>query len=208
MRTIELGLWAAEQESAYWVPAKKALSLTKQKFSEMGIDRSDVQVQIMATSALGDTPSAQIDMLEKLQDKGMGSPEDYADQILDPVIYAYLNRIAAPTRVVEIIVEAMREGEAYQPPEPLMDLQLAMMTAQAMYLEALEAGDVPDEALRNVRKFMNGISSLVMLSQQKQADAGPGASRRPRCQLAVCSPGMPPGAPMPPQLPPGGSRLR
>lgn len=201
MRTIELGLWAAEQETAYWVPAKKSLSLTKQKFSEMGIDRSDVQVQIMATSVLGDTPSGQIDMLEKLQDKGLGGPEDYADQILDPDVKAYLNRIAAPKRLVEKLVEAMLEGGDYQPPESFMNLQLAMMTAQAMYLEALEAGDVEESALRNVRKFMNGIASLVMLSQQKTADAGQ-AQPAPPMPPGMPPPGMPPG-PMPPQLPPG-----
>lgn len=205
LRTIELGLWAAEQESAYWAPAKKSLGLTKQKFSEMGIDRSDVQVQIMATSVLGDTPSGQMDELERLTQKGIiGGPEDMADQVLDPDIKAILNRAAAPKRVVEKIVESMLEGGEYHPPEPFMDFQLAMMTAQAMYLEALEDGTHTASEMRNVRKFMNGVASLVMLGQQKPSDAGqvPGAASGPLPGPQVGGMAPPPDA-VPPGAPPG-----
>lgn len=196
MRVIELGLWAADQEQAYWAPARKALSLSKVKFSDIGVDREDVMVQIMPTSILGDTPSGQIDELERLTSKGIiGGPEDMADQILDPDVKAILNRAAAPKRVVEKIVESMLEGGEYQPPEPFMDFQLAMMTAQAMYLEALEIGNSTPSELRNVRKFMNGIASLVMMQQQKQSDAG-----QVQPQPAGAAPMMPPGA-APPQLP-------
>ncbi len=204
MRVIELGLWAAEQESAYWVPAKKSLGLTKQKFSEMGVDRSDVQVQIMATSVLGDTPSGQIDELERLAAKGIiGGPEDMADQILDPDIKAILNRVAAPKRVVEKIIESMLEGGEYQPPEPFMDLQLAMITSQSMYLEALEDGTHTALEMRNVRKFMNGVASLVMLGQQKPSDAAavPGAAPGPL--TAMPSGGMAPPGAEPPGAPAG-----
>lgn len=204
MRVIELGLWAAEEEKAYWVPAKKALSLSKMKYSEMGIDRSDVMVQIMPTSILGDTPSGQIDELERLVNKGIiGGPEDLADQILDPDVRAVLNRAAAPKRVVEKIVESMLEGGAYQPPEPFMDLQLAMMTSQSMYLEALEEGDHTPEELRNVRKFMNAVSSLVLMQQQKPSDAGqaPPVTGPTGPQLPVAAPGG--GAPPMMAAPPG-----
>lgn len=179
LRVIELGLWAAEEESAYWVPAKKALSLTKTKWNELGVERSDVQTQIMATSVLGDTPSAQIDMLETLTQKGLGSPEDYADQILDPDVRAYLNRKAAPTRVVQKFVEAMLEGGPYQPPEPFMNLESAMLTAQEMYLEALEQGDHSASELANVRRFMNAITSLVMISKQPETTPAPAAAPPP-----------------------------
>lgn len=196
MRTIELGLWAAEQETAYWAPAKKALGMTKMKFSDVGIERDDVMTQIMPTSILGDTPSGQIDELERLTSKGIiGGPEDMADQVLDPDVRAILNRAAAPKRVVEKMVEAMLEGGEYQPPEPFMDLQLAMMTAQAMYLEALEDDTHTPSELRNVRKFMNGIASLVMMQQQKTSDAGQ-VQPQPAGPVA-----LPPGAGMPPQLP-------
>lgn len=195
MRTIELGLWAAEQESAYWVPARKALGLTKMSFKDIGLKRDDVMTQIMPTSILGDTPSAQIDMLEKLEQKGMGSPADYADQVLDPDVRAKLNRIAAPKRVVEKLIEEMLDGGDYAPPDPSFDLQLAADVSQAMYLEALEEGDHTPDELRNVRKFMNGISSLVMMSKQPASDAGqqPSAPPMPSPQLP---PAAPPGVPL------------
>jgi hypothetical protein len=206
MRVVELGLWAADQEKRYWVPARKALSIEKMKYSDVGIDREDVMTQIMPTSILGDTPSGQIDELERLQQKGIiGGPEDLADQILDPDVKAVLNRKAAPKRLIERMVQSMLEGGEYQPPEPFMDLQLAMMTAQAMYLEALEEGDHGESELRNVRKFMNAISSIVLIQTQKPSTAG-------QAQPAPAPAMVPPGAdtmaagapPMPPvSAPPG-----
>jgi hypothetical protein len=202
MRVVELGLWAADEEPRYWVPARKALSISKMKFSDVGIDRDDVMTQIMPTSILGDTPAGQIDELERLQKKGIiGGPEDLADQVLDPDVKAVLNRKAAPKRLVEKMVQAMLEGGEYQPPEPFMDLQLAMMTAQSMYLEALEEGDHDESELRNVRKFMNAISSIVLIQQQKPSTAG---QAPPATGPAMAPPGagpMPP-APSGPAMPP------
>lgn len=191
MRAAELGLWAAEQEHAYWVPARKQLGITKMKYSDVGIERDDVMTRIMPTSILGDTPPGQVDELERLQQKGIiDGPEDLADQILDPDVKSVLNRRAAPKRVIEKMVESMLEGGEYQPPEPFMNLKLAMMTAQAMYLEALEDGDHSPSELRNVRKFMNAISSIVAMQQQKPAE-----QNQPPQQMAPA----PVAVPMPPQ---------
>lgn len=206
MRVVELGLWAADEEPKYWVPARKALSISKMKFSDVGIDRDDVMTQIMPTSILGDTPSGQIDELERLQQKGIiGGPEDLADQVLDPDVRAVLNRKAAPKRLVEKMVQEMLEGGEYQPPEPFMDLQLAMMTAQSMYLEALEEGDHSETELRNVRKFMNQISSIVLIQQQKPSTAG---QAPPAPGPGMVPPGADPmaagAAPMPPVAAPPG----
>jgi hypothetical protein len=199
MRAAELGLWAADQEKAYWVPARRALGIEKVKFSDVGIKRDDVMTRIMPTSILGDTPAGQVDELERLQQKGIiDGPEDLADQILDPDVKAVLNRRAAPQRVIEKMVENMLDGGEYQPPEPFMNLKLAMMTAQAMYLEALEDGDHSQSELRNVRKFMNAISSIVAMQQQKSAEANqqpmPGAAPGPAApQPAMPMPMAPPG---------------
>lgn len=202
MRVVELGLWAADEEPKYWVPARKALSIEKVKFSDCGIDRDDVMTQIMPTSILGETPSGQIDELERLQQKGIiGGPEDLADQILDPDVKAVLNRKAAPKRIVEKMVQSMLEGGEYQPPEPFMDLQLAMMTAQAMYLEALEEGDHSETELRNVRKFMNQISSIVLIQTQKPSTAGQ-APPGPGPAMAPPGAGPMPAAPGGPAMPP------
>ena len=204
MRAAELGLWAAEQEKAYWVPARKALSIEKMKYSDVGIDRDDVMTRIMPTSILGDTPAGQVDELERLQQKGIiNGPEDLADQILDPDVKAVLNRRAAPKRVVEKLVEKMLDGGEYEPPEPFMDLKLAMMTAQSMYLEALEEGDHSPEELRNVRRFMNAISSIVALQQQKPAQQNqPPVPGAPAALPPAGPPQMGPGGP-PPMTPEG-----
>ena len=213
MRVIELGLWAADQEKAYWVPARKALNIEKTKFSDIGVDREDVMTQIQPTSVLGDTPSGQLDELERLVQKGIISgPEDLADQVLDPDVKAVLNRVAAPKRLVEKLVESMLEGGEYQPPEPFMNLPLAMMTSQSMYLEALEAGDHTPEQLRNVRKFMNGLASLALMAKQKsqleQQNMQPTAPPPGSMPNAGADPSMS-GAPMmPPTAPPQGTPLQ
>jgi hypothetical protein len=202
MRVIELGLWAAEEEHGYWVPAKKKLGIEKAKYSDVGIRRNDVMVEIAATSILGDTPSGQIDMLEKIVSRGIGTPMDWADQILDPDAKAILDRAAVPKRIVERYVEDMLDGGDYRPPDPAMDLEVAMSTAQAMYIEALELGDHTPEQLRNVRKFMNAIGSLVMISQQKAQLNAPPEPHAP--QLPPGGGGMPPGTGMPQQAAPQG----
>jgi hypothetical protein len=211
MRAIELGLWASEEEKGYWVPAKKALHIEKMKYSDVGIERTDVMTQILPTSVLGDTPSGQLEELARLQKEGIISgPEDMADQILDPDVKAVLNRVAAPKRLVEKLVSDMLEGGDYHTPEPFMDLQNAMLIAQSMYLEALEEGGHTPTELRNVRKFMNAISSLVLISKQKaEASAPAPAGAMPANTLPPGA--MPPGAMPPPPpgaMPPPGAPIQ
>jgi hypothetical protein len=82
-----------------------------------------------------------------------------------------------------------------------MDLQLAMTTAQLMYLEALEDGTYEEKALSNVRKFMNQIASLVMMKEQKPETAPVNMQTPTMAAPPVAPPGAP-GPMMPGMVPP------
>lgn len=200
MRVVELGLWAAEQERGYWVPAKSKLGLSKVKLTDIGIKREDVMMRIQPTSVLGDSPSGQIDGIERLIKSGIiAAPEDMADAIEDHDLKAYLNRLAAPKRIVEKQVQRMLEGGEYEAPQPFFDLEKSTMYAQAMYIEAVEDGSYEKAALSNVRKYLIDLGNMVLLKQQPP-------NQTPQQAAAPSPQAMPPAALMPPPgaMPPGG----
>lgn len=200
MRVVELGLWAAEQEKGYWAPAKSKLGLRKVKLTDIGIKREEVMMRIMPTSILGDTPAGQIDGIERLINKGIiQGPEDMADQIEDADLKSYLNRLAAPKRIVEKQIERMLEGGEYEAPESFFDLEKASMWGQAMYIEAREDGGYSKEAMANVRQYLTDLANLVLLKQQQPnttAQAQPPAV--PAAPPMPAAPGAAPPMPMPP----------
>lgn len=184
MQIAELTIWAAKQIPGYSVPVSGENGYDLLKFSDIKMKDQEYVMRPMPTSLLGDTPSGQIDMLERLIKGGLiTSPEDMLREMESPDMQRYLYKVTSPKRVIERVLESMLAGGSYISPEPIMNLELAASEAQLTYHVGLLEGR-PTAALANVRKFS--------LAAQAMAEAGAPA---PQPQMPVGQ--NVPGAPTP-----------
>ena len=91
----------------------------------------------MAASLLGDTPTGQVDNIDKMMEKGLiNDPADLAEEMLSPDVQTFLALQSSPKRVIQMAVGQMLSGGEYVSPEPQDNLALAAETANKMYQHA------------------------------------------------------------------------
>lgn len=152
---------------------------------DINLDDDEWTIHPMATKLLGETPPAQMDNMERLIKMGVvDHPEDMLDQIDAPDVKAYLKRKTSGKRVIEKMVGTILKTGTYIPPEPQLNLALALDTAQEMYLEAKLNG-YPPKRLELVRQFMVRCKNLIKIASVA-SDPTSGA---------VAAPGGPPPIP-------------
>jgi hypothetical protein len=201
MQIAELDIEAAKELPGYEVPVDGENGYDLLKFSDIKLKDLEYVMRPMATSLLGDTPSGQIDMIERLSKGGLiQSPDDLLREIESPDVKRYLYKVTAPKRVIERIIEYMLNGGEYVSPEPAMNLQLAASEAQLYYHTGLLEGR-SRESLANVRKF-----SLAAAAMAKAAAAPVEGQAMMPSPAALGAPPVMPGAapaalPMPQQMP-------
>jgi len=202
MQMAELDIWAAKQIPGYSVPVDGENGYDILKFSDIKLKDLEYVMRPMPTSILGDTPSGQISMLERLSKGGLiQSPDDMLREIESPDIKRYLYKTTAPKRVIERIIEYMLGGGDYVSPEPAMNLQLAASEAQLYYHMGLLEGR-PREALANVRKFSLAASSMAKAAASKPVEGNVPMPPAAALGAPPMVPGAAPGAiPMPQQAP-------
>lgn len=157
---------------------------------DINIEEDEWTIRPQPTAFLGETPPAQIDTAQRLAKSGLvPHPEDLIEMVAGdaPDMAAYVNRVASPRRLVERMVGAMLSGGPFTPPEPEMNLALALDVANGMYLEHRELDEFPAERLWNVRRFMARCKDLIRMSQ-----GGPSAVPT---SGATAQPGGPPPLP-------------
>lgn len=152
---------------------------------DVDLDEDEWVMQVKPASVLGDTPSGQIDMGERLAKSGLVSNRnDILGFMSHPDIQAYVRRTTASRRLCEKQLVSMLRGGPQQSPEPEMDLMDALETSQGMYIEAKLRGFKPD-VLKKVLDYMKTCKRMVTEAQQ---GAAPSAGAAP-------SPQLPPAAP-------------
>ncbi len=186
----------------YTVPIYGSDSFEEMTFKDLDLDGDDSWViHPMAASIMGDTPSGQIDLIDKL--KNMGLPVDtetLVAEVLSPDAQSYLRLNSSPKRIIQRTVGLMLTKGIYYPPEPQDNLALALDTAQLMYNEA-RLLDAPQERLAMVRDYMLACKDGLNQAASKQPAPTGAAMTQVPPQIAggpeMIPPGLPPGGPTP-----------
>jgi len=83
---------------------------------------------------------------------------------------------------IERIIEDMLDENIYTPPEPTLDLRLAMIMT-TMYINKAQAMRVPEERISNLRQFLRQVKSLNDKSEEatmiRAQGMGPGLAGGP-----------------------------
>jgi hypothetical protein len=139
-------------------------------------------IQVFPASMLSQSPAGRkSDVLDYFNAGWLDVGE--AMSLLDfPDMDKFRNLRDAARQNIERILEEMLDEDVYTPPEPTLDLSLAMKMTQ-MYINRAQAMSVPDERVSNLRQFMRQVHTLLQKSneaaQAAQMGMGPGLAAGP-----------------------------
>lgn len=164
-------------------------------WSDVQLERDAYQVMTFPVSDLPNTPSGRLQKAQELAAGGYLPPDLVLKVAAIPDLDAQTRLLTAPRDLIEKrLYQILRDG-VYYPPEPYMDLDLAILLAGLLRQRA-EIDEVPEDRIALIEAFQDDADSLRRQSAKgkaAQASDGPGAP--------------PPGAPgaPPTDLPPDGA---
>ena len=158
-------------------PSRKATI----QWTDIDLDAQKYRARVFPASAFPTNPAAKIQMMQEMLASGVIDQQSFYELALDvPDLESVRNRIVAPIELVHKRLAKMLVDNVYMPPEPTMDLALALRET-TLAIQRAELEDVPEERVDLLRQFLTHVQLL-----QAQAAAPPP---------------MPPG-PMPPEAMP------
>lgn len=123
--------------------------LEKPDFAKVKLDRDSFVLQVYPTSMLPRSPAARIDYVQSLSNAGWLSKED-AMMLLDfPDFEGFLNLAQSSKNLIALFIDKMLDAEdteapeAYEYPDPIENLNLAIVMTQEAYLNAIVEGADP-----------------------------------------------------------------
>lgn len=184
-----------------------------QEFSwkDIDLDDSEFVLKMHATSMLPTTPSARLQKVLEMFERGMLSPVEAMKLIDFPDVEAATAKKTAQLDVVQDALATMEETGKFIPPEPFMNLQMCLEEATNFYLQ-LKLRGAPEGTLALIRKFIRACDDKLSAIAEAAQGVMPNVPADATLGAPVSSPtgpapiGPPGGAPpaLPTGLPPGG----
>jgi hypothetical protein len=149
------------------VMRKDKYTIEEIEWSKIDADprRDSFVIQVFPASMLSQTPAGRkSDVLDYFNAGWLDVGE--AMSLLDfPDMDQFRNLRDASRQNIERIMEEMLDDDIYTPPEPTLDLRLAMKMTQ-MYINKAQAMGVPEERVSNLRQFMRQVHTLLQKSEE------------------------------------------
>lgn len=185
---------------------RRAEQAERVPWSEIDLDADRMRIQVFPTSALPTTPAARLQALEEMRAEGSIDNQAFYELVDDPDLESIRKRVTAPSEIIRKRLDKIVETGDYLPPEPYMDLNLALSSA-AVSIQEAELEDVPEERVELLRLFLVETQALVQRSQMPPeappagpmgaAPAAPGAEVAPPMNGAAPPVAAPDGTPAP-----------
>ena len=153
-------------------------------------------IKIYPVSGLSSLPSGRIDQVSSLSRQGLIDPQT-ARRLLDmPDLDAETTLELAPAHAIDRIIEKILDEGEYEPPEPFMDLRLALNKGYNAVNHAISMG-VPEDRITLLRLFTTQVHDLLeqtrLATMQQQAGILPGQASAPAVGIdgaAITAPGV------------------
>jgi hypothetical protein len=195
------------------------------KWSRVAKALDGMTIVPMPTSGLATTPAARMQEIQDGVKDGLFTPEDSLRLSTDPDTKAIREERLAATNRLHKVLDGMLDGGPYVGPDPEMDLVRGVPLALAKINNAV-VRDCPPDRINNLRTWWT--EAKVKRDQAQAAAAADAAPPGPGVplpegatellgappgglgaaalgqELGAPGPVGPPGAPLPPVLPPGG----
>ena len=165
---------------------------TRIKWEDINLEEGRFRARVFPTSAFPTNPAAKIQVLQDMLGAGVIDNQAFYELALDvPDLEAVRNRVVAPLELIHKRLSKMLYENIYIPPEPLMDLAMALRET-VLAIQRAELDDIPEERVDLLRQFL----SHVLLLQEQAAAPEP---MPPMPDMGM--EGMPPDMGMPPMPP-------
>lgn len=180
-----------QKKQPMYAPTKRYRQRYLEKISRADIVSSldETKCQVFPTSALAQTPSAKLDQVGEMSDKGWIPPE-VAMSLLDfPDLEQAGALISSPVEYIDMCIDRMLENGEPLAPEPWINGSIAKLrVAQALQLAQLR--DEPEERWQLLANYLNQITE----NEEKAAAAAAPPPGAPGAAGPPGPAGMPPAA--------------
>ena len=160
------------------VKIQGAKFVKKIDWKEVDLEEDKYVMQVFPTSLLPHTPAGRLQTVNELTQAGY-IDKDKALQLLDfPDIQEFTSLATADLDNTKRLIGRMLHDGQYEPPDPIMNLQLALKMTQQAYLKAT-CDNAPEDRLELLRQFMEEVLDKLVPknepapAQQMQAPAAP-----------------------------------
>jgi hypothetical protein len=161
------------------------------KWSDVDMDDDCFVMTAYPTNFLPRTPEGQLEFAEELIQGGLADPQEAMSLLDFPDLKGFMNIKTAARDDVMYLIEQMVEHGNYTPPEPYMDLAMAVKMVQSAYLRSKTDG-TPEERQELLRRFIDACQDIMV-----KASEPPDAPLMNEAAGAPATP-MQPGSPLPP----------
>lgn len=128
----------------------KSINLPEEKYT----------LRMFSANILPTTPAGKLAKVQELVQIGW-IPKNEGFKLLDfPDLDAYANQVLSSSNLTDKMIDAALENGKYIAPEPQMDLQAALSTAQQRYLEAKLDG-CPSRNLGTLDRWMEAVKGMM-----------------------------------------------
>jgi hypothetical protein len=176
------------------VKVKGGKWMQKIDWKDVDLDEDNYVMQVFPASLLPNTPAGRMQYVNDLQEKGWIDPTQAMSLLDFPDVKEFTSlQTAAMENAKRVIARMLNDGE-YEPPDPLMDLQMTLRMTQNAYLKAKLDG-APQDKLDMLLQYVDDLAQTIQANLPEPS---------PMPEIPGMPPemgGMPPG--LPPGLPPG-----
>lgn len=179
---VELGREIADEYPDFSIAAPRdRYTVENVPWKEVDMEDDQFVLRVFPSSSLPLEPSGRLEKVQEMMNAGLVDLQT-GKRLLDfPDLAQEMALDRAAMDAIDAAIESILDDGKPFMPEPFMDLQLFLKRAQAYYLKAMAAGNVPESRLRLLRRSMEGATAL-----QKQAMA------EQQALMQAPAPGAPP----------------
>lgn len=140
------------------------------KWSDVNLDRDKFVMKVFPTNILPSTPAARIQKVQELIQAGWIDKTSAMDLLDFPDLKAFESLETSNNKLIEKTIYEMLKTGHYLPPEPQMQLDVAMSMAHKHYLLG-RVNDVSEDKLELLLRFMDDVERLQKLSNPQPVGA-------------------------------------
>lgn len=173
---IQLGYWTVrlareldgEIDGGYKIVARDGREALELSWKDVDVHDDAMVMHIETTAFHGRSFSGKLADIERLANMGaIQDPAELAGLLDMPDVTAHIEKIASPSRVVDMMAEVMLKTGEMVPPEPYMDLNAAIPQMQLIYLrERKERKGADGPELELLRRWMDQAAAMLQSSAQ------------------------------------------
>jgi hypothetical protein len=157
---IEISRDLYEEDKGLSVKVRGYKFIKNIDWKDVSLDDDQYSMQPFPISMLPSTPAGKLATVQNLVQAGF-IPQSYAVRLLEfPDLEQFTSLSTAALETTQMLIEQMLEDGKYTPPDPYLDLDLAMTVTHTTYLRSLNKKGIPAENLDLLRTFMTDIQTL------------------------------------------------